>query len=320
MNRLVQASTLPLNIERLLIHAALSREFRQRLLADREAAAAEAGIDLLPEERALLSHISDETLEITIDRVIMPPDSRRKFLKRAASSVVLALTGSALLTQAACGGAAPDQPISADDKPGYYFANFADMRCFVYVPDFYATRRTFGQGTPLLLALPDANQTSLEAANQWINMCGQEAIILVVAEWTGLSADDIAGRLPALFGDASDRWGGISSQVRALAGFAEGAALALQVGVRACSPLTRIIACGGLPGPGWETGLVAAEGTRVYLRLGRQDLNAGQYKIVVKALRAAGCTIKSRLVTGQMTLAEFPQEAAWRWASDGAGL
>jgi len=75
MNRLVQASTLPLNIERLLIHAALSREFRQRLLANREAAAAEAGIDLLPEERALLSHISNETLETTVDRVIMPPSA-----------------------------------------------------------------------------------------------------------------------------------------------------------------------------------------------------------------------------------------------------
>jgi hypothetical protein len=320
MNRLVQASTLPLNIERLLIHAALSHEFRQRLLADREAAAAEAGIGLLPEERALLSHIRDETLEITIDRVIMPPVSRRKFLKRAASSVVLALTGSALLMQAACGGAAPDQPISADDKPGYYFANLADLRCFVYVPDFYATRRTFGHRTPLLLALPDANQTSLEAANQWINMCSQEAIILAVAEWTGLSADDMAGRLPALLGDAGERWGGISTQVRALAGFGEGAALAMQVGVRADSPLTRIIACGGLPGPGWEVGLVAAEGTRVYLRLGRQDLNAGQFKIVVQALRTAGCEVASRRVSGQVTLAELPQKAAWLWATKGDEL
>jgi hypothetical protein len=320
MNRLVQASTLPLNIERLLIRAALSREFRQRLLADREAAAAEASIDLLPEERTLLSHISDETLERTIDLVIMPPVSRRKFLKRAASSVVLALAGSALLTQAACGGAAPDRPSSAYDKPGYYWANLADMRCFVYVPQVYTSRRYDQHPTPLLLALPDANQTSLEAANQWINMCSQEEIVLVVAEWTGLSADDIAGRLPELFGDADDLWGGISSKARVLAGFVEGAALAMQVGVRADSPLTRIVACGGLPGAGWETGLVATEGTRVYMRLGRQDLNAGQYEIVVDASHAAGCTIRSRLVSGQMTLAEFPQKAAWRWATDDAGL
>ena len=316
MNRLVQASSLPLNVERLLIQAALSREFRQRLLADREAAAAEAGIDLLPEERALLSYISDETLERTIDVVIMPPVSRRKFLKRAASSVVLALAGSALLAQAACGGAAPDRPSSAYDEPGYYWANLADMRCFVGVPHAYTAHKYDLRLYPLLLALPDTNQTSLEAANQGINMCSQEGIILIVPEWTGLSADDLAGRLPKLFEDAGDLWGGISSKARVLAGFAEGAALAMQVGVRADSLLTRIIACGGLPGPGWETTLAATAGTRVYLRLGKQDLNAGQYKIAVEALRAAGCEVKSRLVSGQMPLEEFPQKAAWRWASD----
>ena len=318
MNRLVQASTLPLNVERLLIQAALSREFRERLLADREAAAVEAGIDLLPEERALLSHISDETLERTIDVVIMPPVSRRRFLKRAASSVVLALAGGAILAQAACGGAAPDQPSSAYDKPGHYWANLADMRCFVYVPDMYESRRYEypPRRTPLLLALPDVNQTSLEAANQWIGLCSQEGIIMVVAEWSGLSADDVAQRLPQLLGDADELWGRISATARVLAGFAEGAALAMQVGVRADSPLTRIIACGGLPGPGWETTLAATAGTRVYLRLGKQDLNAGQYKIVVEALRAAGCEVKSRLASGQMTLEEFPQKAAWRWASD----
>lgn len=178
MNRLVQASGLPLNVERLLIQAALSHEFRRRLLTDREAAAAEAGIDLLPEERKLLSHINNETLERTIDVVIMPPVSRKKFLKRAASSVVLALAGSALLTQAACGGASPDRPSSAHDKPGHYWANLAGMRCFVFVPELYAPRVYEMHPTPLLLALPGANQTSLEAANQWINMCSQEEIIL----------------------------------------------------------------------------------------------------------------------------------------------
>lgn len=316
MNRLVQASTLPLNVERLLIQAALSREFRRRLLADREAAAAEAGIDLLPEERELLSHINNETLERTIDVVIMPPVSRRRFLKRAASSVVLALAGGALLTQAACGGANPDRPSSAYDKPGYYWANLAGMRCFVFVPDVYTARMYDMRPTSLLLALPGANQTSLEAANQWINMCSQEEIMLVVAEWAGLPADDVAGRLPELFEDADDLWGGISSRARVLAGFAEGAAMAMQVGVRADSYLNRIIACGGLPGAGWETTWTAASGTRVYLRLGKQDLNAGQYKVVVEALLAAGCKVKSRLVSGQMTLEEFPQKAAWRWASD----
>ena len=322
MNRLVQASTLPLNVERLLIQAALSREFRQRLLADREAAAAEAGIELLPEERALLSHISDKTLERTIDVVIMPPVSRRRFLKRAASSVVLALAGSAILAQAACGGAAPDQPSSAYDKPGHYWANLADMRCFVYVPDMYESRRYEypPRRTPLLLALPDVHQTSLEAANQWIGLCSQEGIIMVVAEWSGLSADDVAQRLPQLLGDADELWGRISATARVLAGFAEGAALAMQVGVRADSPLTRIIACAGLPGSGWETGLVANEGTRVFLGLGQQDLNAGQYKSVVDALRAAGCKVASGMVSGQMTLEEFPQEAAWRWATDDVEL
>jgi len=320
MNRLVQASSLPLNVERLLIQAALSREFRQRLLADREAAAAEAGIDLLPEERALLSHISDETLERTIDLVIMPPVSRRKFLKRAAASVVLALAGSAVLAQAACGGAAPDPPASAYDKPGHYWANLAGLRCFVYVPEVYESRRYAYPPhlTPLLIALPDANQTSLEAAKEWMGLCSQEGIMMLVAEWSGLSADDVAKRLPQLLEDADDLWGQISSAERVLAGFAEGAALALQVGVRAKSPLTRIIACAGLPDSGWEKKVAATEGTRVYLRLGRQDLNAGQYGTHVRALREAGCEVDPGLVYGQMTLAEFPQEAAWRWVTKDA--
>jgi predicted esterase len=319
MNRLVQASSLPLNVERLLIQAALSREFRQRLLADREAAAAEAGIDLLPEERALLSHISDETLERTIDLVIMPPVSRRKFLKRAAASVVLALAGSAVLAQAACGGAAPDPPISAYDEAGHYWANLADLRCYIYVPPVYEFYKYERHPTPLLLVLPDANQTSLAAANQWMGLCSEEGIIMVVAEWSGLSADNVAGRLAALLGDADDLWASISSRARVLAGFAEGAALALQVGVRAESALTRIVACGGLPGAGWETGLVASEGTRVYLSLGRQDLNAGQYDIVVDALHAAGCEVSARLVSDHMPLAEFPQEDAWSWVTTGVG-
>jgi hypothetical protein len=94
----------------------------------------------------------------------------------------------------------------------------------------------------------------------------------------------------------------------------------MQVGVRADSPLARIIACAGLPGSGWETGLVANEGTRVFLGLGQQDLNAGQYKSVVDALRAAGCKVASGMVSGQMTLEEFPQEAAWRWVTDDVEL
>ena len=321
MNRLVQASSLPLNVERLLIQAALSREFRQRLLADRETAAAEAGIDLLPEERALLSHISDETLEKTIDVVIMPPVSRRGFLKRAAASVVLALTGSAVLAQAACGGAAPDQPLSAYDKPGHYWANLADMRCFVFVPEVYELRRSAYpvHFTPLLIVLPDASQTSLEAANQWTDLCTQEGIVMIVAEWDS-QRSYVRWRLEELLGDVSRLWGAIHHEARVVAGCGEAAAVALRAGVYSSSYLHRIIACGGLPGPGAELAMTAAEGTRIYLRLGRQDLNAGEYETYIGALRKVGCQVDADLVEGRVTLAEFSQKEAWDWVTEGAGL
>jgi len=314
MNRLVQASSLPLNIERLLIQAALSHEFRQRLMADRETAAAAAGIELLPEERALLSHISNETLDSTIDRVIIPPLSRRKFLKKAAASVVLALTGSAVLLQAACGGAAPDEPHSAYDQPGHYWANLAGIRCFVYVPYAYQF-----QPTGVLLAFSGAKQTSLELANYWLPLCADKDTSLVVADViaAGLSADDIAARLHQLFEDANDLWGRMGYP-NVLTGFAEGAALALQVGVRDGSDLNRIIAFAGLPAPGWETALSASPETRIYLRVGRQDLNAEQYGSVVDALRAAGCKVNSGRVRGELALADCPQKAAWRYVTAGS--
>jgi hypothetical protein len=318
MNRLVQASSLPLNVERLLIRAALSSDFRQRLMADREAAAAEAGIELLPEERALLSHISDATLSTTIDRVILPPLPRRRFLKRPAASVVLALAGSAVLLQSACGGIAPDDPHSAYDKPGLYWANLAELRCFVAIPGLYSSARMAGGTTPVMVGFPDTAQTSLELANRWLAFCSERGISLIVADASasGLPADDVAARLPQLFEDADALWGGLSATKRVLLGWGRGAALVLQVGVRADSLLTHIQAFAGLPEPGWEASVRAAEGTRVYLRLGRQDLNAAQYQPVVEALHAAACEVDAqRLLGKQLALDECSPASAWRFVA-----
>jgi hypothetical protein len=315
MNRLVPASTLPLNIERLLIRAALSRDFKQRFLADRQQATVEAGIVLSPLEQTMLSHVDDETLQATIDRVIIPPISRRGFLKRAAASVVVALTGSALLLQTGCGGIAPDPVVSAYDNPGFYWANLADLRCFVYVPEVYAARREEFRSTPVLLSFPDVGQTSLELAEHWLDCCQKTGIVLIVAEWSGVPTEEAASRTPQILQDANDLWGQLSTSTQILTGFAAGAVLALQAGICADSPFRGVVAYSGLPAPGWETSIVAREETRVYIRLGRQDLNAGQYRTVVEALRDANCVVSAHRKQGQIPLAEQPTKTAWNYVT-----
>jgi hypothetical protein len=315
MDRLVQASTLPLNIERLLIRAALSRDFKQQFLAGREQAAAEAEIVLSPLERTMLKAIDDETLQRTIDRVIIPPLSRRGFLKQAAASIVVALTGSALLLQTGCGGIPADRVASAYDNPGFYWANLADLRCFVYVPESYAARRYEALSTPVLLAFPDPTQTNLEVAEHWQGCCQELGIVLIVAEWAALPVEQAAGLALQILQDAQELWGRLSESTRILNGFAAGADLALQAGVRADSAFRGVIAYSGLPAAGWETSLAAREGTLVYIRLGEQDLNAGQYKAVVEALKEAGCQVSAHRQRGQMPLAEQPTKAAWNYVT-----
>lgn len=87
--------------------------------------------------------------------------------------------------------------------------------------------------------------------------------------------------------------------------------MALRTGISADSPFKGVIAYSGLPAPGWETSLTAREGMRVYIRIGKEDLNAGQYKAVIRALKRAGCRVSSHRQAGRIPLSEQANDKAW---------
>jgi hypothetical protein len=101
--------TLPSAIEALLRRAAGDESLRAALLAGPEAAAAQAGVELTPRERAILRAVPAAQLARMVDR--MPPAvERREFLRETASAAVVLLGGAAL-------GAAAGAPATAAATP-----------------------------------------------------------------------------------------------------------------------------------------------------------------------------------------------------------
>ncbi|HEY3359153.1 MAG TPA: hypothetical protein VGQ83_38240 [Polyangia bacterium] len=87
--------SLPAGVETLLGRAAVDAALAARLLAERDGAAAAAGVALTPSERALLRATPAAQLERMIAR-LRPPLERREFLRRAGGGAVLLLGGAAL--------------------------------------------------------------------------------------------------------------------------------------------------------------------------------------------------------------------------------
>lgn len=86
-------------IEKVILLAALDREFGGRLLADREAALESCEVELTDSERAILTGIPDDRLIDAVERIPIPDSTRRTFLQRvAAGAGVIALLGSILAT------------------------------------------------------------------------------------------------------------------------------------------------------------------------------------------------------------------------------
>ncbi len=121
---------IPEGIERLIARAAADARFRQRLLADREAAARRARVELTDSEKLILRSISDEQLAGIIDAVPASARSeRRGFLQTAlggAGAWLAALLGGSAVVTAGCSrvpvgrgqttGERPDIPPPKDEK------------------------------------------------------------------------------------------------------------------------------------------------------------------------------------------------------------
>lgn len=101
---------IPTGIQRLLRMAAGNRDFRARLLVERDALADEAGVELTPTERLVLRAASVEQLEAMADN--LPPIARRRDFIRQSAATAAALIGGPLLIESCVGtaGARPDVP------------------------------------------------------------------------------------------------------------------------------------------------------------------------------------------------------------------
>ena len=104
---------IPQGMERLLTLAGISAEWREKVLADPLSAAAEAGIELLESERAILKAVPRAALEGMAGSF-----ARKHGFAAIAKSVAGAAAAAALLVTTACGGAPPAcGGIRADDPP-----------------------------------------------------------------------------------------------------------------------------------------------------------------------------------------------------------
>ncbi|MBN1421550.1 MAG: hypothetical protein JXP34_22445 [Planctomycetes bacterium] len=109
---------IPRGIEVLIKKASVDSGFRDLLLADREAAAREIGLDLAPSERAVLAAVPARELEAFVDRVRVPEEHRRVFLGRAAAAMLALVAGGAMLASCVKGSRPDAAPPPSDATLG----------------------------------------------------------------------------------------------------------------------------------------------------------------------------------------------------------
>ncbi|MBI5526887.1 MAG: AgmX/PglI C-terminal domain-containing protein [Deltaproteobacteria bacterium] len=83
---------IPVGIEKVLYFAAVDPAFREALFADRSEALSRPGVNLLPDETAVLKCIPDDRLEMMIAQIDPAAHGRRFMQKVAACAVALAAT------------------------------------------------------------------------------------------------------------------------------------------------------------------------------------------------------------------------------------
>ena len=110
------------NIEKVLLKASGDKNFKESLFNDRKSALENPEISLSPQDKMILEAIPYDGLKTMIEKFSHQKTSRRNFLKGAAASAALIVTGSLLApalaqTPIAPTGIAPDQPTPAPTLP-----------------------------------------------------------------------------------------------------------------------------------------------------------------------------------------------------------
>ncbi len=102
-------------VERVIYEAATDPDFRRALVADRQTALVERGIELKPAERAVLFNVPNATLETMIDSLRVPDHKRRRFMK-AVAAVSAGAAGMVLVQGCPMAekGARPDEDAEID--------------------------------------------------------------------------------------------------------------------------------------------------------------------------------------------------------------
>lgn len=95
----------PVGVEKLLFFAAQDEAFKERLLADRDAAIEESGVRLRESEAAALRAIDAVALGAMIDSIVAENPRRRKFMGLVAAAATSLAAGTAVIS---CDGASGD--------------------------------------------------------------------------------------------------------------------------------------------------------------------------------------------------------------------
>ena len=101
-----------LNIEAVLLTAKYDPSFRARLLADRDKALEESGLNLSPGEKLLLGSISDEQLAQNIREFRAPGISSKSLSKWTAAAALLLLLSSLSLANLRCDSSFEPAPVT----------------------------------------------------------------------------------------------------------------------------------------------------------------------------------------------------------------
>lgn len=181
---------LSLNIDYLLTRAALNESFKKELMEDPIGTCERHGFNLSESEKILLSSMSKEELEATINSIFPPMNqSRRRFMKAVPKSIVALITGRALLELYGCPTGITTEDIGDGEERNQHsdtrneinlWINLASYRCYLYVPNLTSE-------TPLSLTLlfHAYGETSLEMIERVSETARTHNTALLSVNWSG---------------------------------------------------------------------------------------------------------------------------------------
>ncbi|MBI5502766.1 MAG: hypothetical protein HY907_21150 [Deltaproteobacteria bacterium] len=173
----------PVGLHRLLRLAAVDADFRERLIAQRDAAAAAAGVGLNASEKAILRAADAGQLLQLAERMPAPRPEQASRLRQIAANAVLLLGGAALLDGVACRKAEPAAPGEAPDA-----AMSAEA---VPAPGRVPRADVAGSGGDAAEPAPDA-AVEAAAAEGGSPPDAEDDAATLAAETSGVAAQDLA--------------------------------------------------------------------------------------------------------------------------------